>query len=261
MNRIKQLFQTKKSNILNIYFTAGYPNLNDTETIILNLAQSGVDLIEIGMPYSAPLADGPTIQESGTAAIENGMHVDLLFEQIERVRQKTNVPLVMMGYFNQVMQYGEEKFFKRAAAVGVDGLILPDLPLYEYETFYREMIEKEGLTVSFLITPQTKEERIRKVDELTEGFIYMVSSAAITGGSSGISQGQIDYFNRINAMNLRNPRLIGFGISDKKSFDTASKYARGAIIGSAFIRALAAGEDVAETTKEFVGKIRGEVIV
>lgn len=261
MNRIKTLFQKKSNNILNIYFTAGYPNLNDTETIILNLAQSGVDLIEIGMPYSDPLADGPTIQESGTVAIENGMTVDLLFEQIERVRQHTQVPLVMMGYFNQVMQYGEEKFFKRAAAVGVDGLILPDLPLYEYENFYREMIEKEGLTVSFLITPQTKEERIRKVDELTEGFIYMVSSAAITGGSGGISDAQIDYFNRVNAMNLRNPRLIGFGISDKKSFDTASEYARGAIIGSAFIRALGAGENVAETTKEFVGKIRGEVTV
>ncbi len=261
MNRIKKLFQQKKNNILNIYFTAGYPNLNDTETVILNLAQSGVDLIEIGMPYSDPLADGPTIQESGTAAIENGMNVDLLFEQIERVRQHTQVPLVMMGYFNQVMQYGEEKFFKRAAAVGVDGLILPDLPIYEYENFYRKMIEEAGLTVSFLITPQTKEDRIRKVDELTEGFIYVVSSAAITGGSGGISEAQIAYFNRINAMNLRNPRLIGFGISDKKSFDTASEYARGAIIGSAFIRALGAGEDVAETTKEFVGKIRGEVIV
>lgn len=261
MNRIKSLFQTKSKNILNIYFTAGYPSLNDTEDIILALAEEGADLIEIGMPYSDPLADGPTIQESGTAAIKNGMHVDLLFEQIERVRQQTEVPLVMMGYFNQVMQYGEEKFFKRAASVGVDGLILPDLPLYEYEHTYRQMIENEGLTVSFLITPQTSPERIQKVDELTEGFIYMVSSAAITGGSGGISNAQIDYFNRINAMNLRNPRLIGFGISDKKSFDTACEYASGAIIGSAFIRALAAGDNVKKTTKEFVEKIRGVVAV
>lgn len=260
MNRIKELFQKKEKNILNIYFTAGYPNLGDTADIISALAEEGADLIEIGMPYSDPLADGPTIQESGTKAIENGMTLALLFEQIEEVRKKTDVPLVLMGYFNQVMQYGEEKFFKRAAAAGVDGLILPDLPLYEYEYSYREMIEKEGLSVSFLITPQTSEERIRKVDELTEGFIYMVSSASITGGSSGISDAQIEYFNRINDMNLRNPRLIGFGISDKKSFDTACSYAKGAIIGSAFIRALAKGTDVKETTAEFVGMVRGNAL-
>lgn len=261
MNRISKLFQSGQENILNIYFTAGYPNLDDTETIIETLAAEGADMIEVGMPYSDPLADGPTIQESGTAAIKNGMTVELLFEQIERVRAKTEIPLVLMGYFNQVMQYGEAKFFQRAAAAGIDGLILPDLPLYEYENFYRKMIKDAGLTVSFLITPQTSEQRIRKIDDLTTGFVYMVSSAAITGGAKDISTAQINYFERIEAMQLQNPRLIGFGISDKKSFDTACRYAQGAIIGSAFIRALSAGNDPTAATIDFVGKIRGKVAV
>ena len=200
MNRIVELFQKKDQDILNIYFTAGYPQLQDTTTIIRALEEAGVDLIEIGMPYSDPLADGPTIQESGTQAIKNGMTLDLLFQQIEEVRQHSEIPLVMMGYFNQVMQYGEEKFFKRVAEVGVDGLILPDLPIFEYETFYKDMLEANDLTISFLITPQTSEERIRKIDALTRGFIYMVSNSSITGAKTGISEAQLAYFNRVNDM-------------------------------------------------------------
>lgn len=256
MSRIDKLFTQKKQNILNIYFTAGYPNLEDTGEIILSLEKAGVDLIEIGMPYSDPLADGPTIQESGMKAIKNGMTLPILFDQIQRVRSKTDIPLIMMGYFNQIMQYGEEAFFKKCREVGVDGLILPDLPLFEYENHFKQRFENHRLSISFLITPQTSEERIRKIDELTRGFIYMVSSASITGAKKGISPQQIEYFERINAMNLKNPRLIGFGISDNETFTTACKYATGAIIGSAYIRALAAGNGVGETTAEFVEMVK-----
>lgn len=256
MNRIQQLFADKQRDILNIYFTAGYPNLDDTEPTILALAEAGADLIEVGMPYSDPLADGPTIQESGTAAIRNGMTLDTLFDQIASARQHTEIPLVMMGYFNQVMQYGEDRFFRKAKEVGVDGLILPDLPVYEYEQFYREQVEGLDLAISFLITPQTSEERIMQIDKLTRGFIYMVSNSSITGAKKEITQTQLDYFNRINAMQLDNPRLIGFGISSHETFRTACDYANGAIIGSAFIKALRDGTDVRSATFDFVGKIR-----
>jgi tryptophan synthase alpha chain len=256
MNRITKLFAEKPQDILNIYFTAGYPHLEDTETLILALAEAGADLIELGMPYSDPLADGPTIQESGMQALQNGMTLHQLFDQIARVRQKTEVPLVMMGYFNQVMQYGEAAFFKKAASVGVDGLILPDLPLFEYEQFYQKMAAENGLTISFLITPQTTEARIRKVDELSSGFIYMVSSSSITGAKADITQTQRDYFERINHMALRNPRLIGFGISNHETFSEACQFANGAIIGSAFIKALKDSPDVRKTTLDFVKMVR-----
>jgi tryptophan synthase alpha chain len=252
MNRIKSLFAKKQRDILNIYFTAGYPGLQDTETIILALEKAGVDLIEVGMPYSDPLADGPTIQESGTAALHNGMNLPLLFEQLEAVRAKTEIPLVMMGYFNQVMQYGEKAFFEKVAQVGVDGLILPDLPLFEYENHYRALLEDLGLSISFLISPQTPTERVQKVDELSDGFVYMVSSSSITGAKSEISQQQIDYFQRIDAMQLKNPRLIGFGISNRASFLQACQYAQGAIIGSAFINALKGSKNVAASAESFV---------
>lgn len=256
MNRIKRLFQSKQEHILNIYFTAGYPQRDATTTIIKSLTAAGVDLIEVGMPYSDPLADGPTIQESGSQALRNGMTLPLLFEQLREVRKTVDVPLVMMGYFNQVLQYGVDRFLEDCVKAEVDGLILPDLPLYEYEQHYRQKIEAAGLSMSFLITPQTSDERIQKVDELSDGFIYMVSSAAITGAKKDISGQQIAYFERIAAMELRNPRLIGFGISNHETYATACEYAAGAIIGSAYIKALAAGTNVKETTDEFVAMVR-----
>ena len=258
MNRLTALFARPSAPLLNVYFTAGYPQRDDTNPIIRALDEAGADLIEVGMPYSDPLADGPTIQASGTAAIRNGMTLALLFEQLETVRPRTEVPLILMGYLNQVMQYGEQRFVDDCVRAGVDGLILPDLPLAEYESDFRDRLAAADIKISFLITPQTPEARIRKVDELSTGFIYVVSSAAITGGKGGISPAQIAYFERIEAMQLATPRLIGFGISDKTSFDTASRYARGAIIGSAFIRALGKGNNVAETARGFVRGVRGE---
>lgn len=259
MNRVQQLFACRQRDILNIYFTAGFPGLHDTERIILALARAGADLVEVGMPYSDPLADGPTIQQSGQRALKNGMTLPLLFEQIRAVRLKSDIPLVLMGYFNQVMQYGEQRFIDHCVEAGIDGLILPDLPLYEYEQAYREMISRAGLSISFLITPQTPETRIRKVDELSRGFIYMVADASVTGARSGISDKQLAYFGRINRMALKNPRLIGFGISSRETFEQACRYANGAIIGSAFIRALAEADDVERAALNFVRGIRGEV--
>lgn len=258
MNRLDQLFARKRENILNIYFTAGYPQLQATGSLILHLEQAGVDLVEVGMPYSDPLADGPTIQESGQKALKNGMTLPLLFEQIAEVRGRTELPLVLMGYFNQVMQYGEKAFVKKCIEVGIDGVILPDLPLFEYESYYQDLFETAGLHVSFLITPQTSPERILKIDALTRGFIYMVSNSSITGAKAGISDKQLAYFERIKAMKLQHPRLIGFGISSHDTFATACKYANGAIIGSAFIRALGEAENLEKAIGEFVNKIRGE---
>lgn len=260
MSRLQQLFANKKKDILNIYFTAGYPQLDDTTTIILALEKAGVDLIEIGMPYSDPLADGPTIQESGQKALKNGMTLAILFDQIEKVRQKTEIPLILMGYFNQVMQYGEEAFLKKCKAVGIDGLILPDLPVFEYETYYRQLFEEVGLDISFLITPNTSAERVRQIDKLCKGFIYMVSNSSITGAKQGISEKQIAYFNRINTMELTNPRLIGFGISNHETFNTACQYANGAIIGSAYIKVLNTASNIPQATLDFVDMVRGASI-
>ncbi len=259
MNRLTQLFKHKKANILNVYFTAGYPKCGDTEGVIAALEKSGVDLIELGMPYSDPLADGPTIQESGTKALENGMNLNLLFEQIKSARKTTEIPLILMGYYNQVMQFGDDKFFEKCAEMGVDGLILPDLPLPVYEEKYQKRLADLNIKISFLITPQTSPERIRRIDKLTTGFVYVVSSYAITGSTTGISAEQIAYFKRIEAMKLKNPRLIGFGISDKTTFDTACAHANGAIIGSAFIKALgraeAEGVSVETATADFVARV------
>jgi len=222
--------------LLSIYFTAGYPSLNDTATIIKQLEDSGVDMIEIGLPFSDPLADGPTIQESSTAALKNGMTTQKLFEQLEGIRETVNIPLIIMGYFNPMMQYGVEAFCEKCKELGIDGLIIPDLPVAEYDEHYRIIFEKYGLKNIFLITPQTSEERIRFIDSVSDGFIYMVSSASVTGSTSGFGNTQEDYFTRIGAMNLKNPQVVGFGINNAETFNQATSKAKGAIIGSAFIK-------------------------
>jgi tryptophan synthase alpha chain len=258
MNRLDQLFDRKHRDILNIYFTAGFPHPDSTERIILALDRAGVDLVEIGMPYSDPMADGPTIQESSMQALRAGFTLDKLFEQLAGIRQQTQIPLVLMGYYNQLIQYGFDRFLEQCRSVGVDGLILPDLPLLEYERDHRAAVEASGLNISFLISPQTTADRIRQIDSVTRGFIYMVSSNAITGAKQGISDAQVAYFERIASMDLEHPRLIGFGISDHESYATACQYANGAIIGSAFIKALDQGgsDNIESTTTDFVAKIR-----
>ena len=261
MNRLDLLFADGRKDILNIFFTAGHPNLADTETIILELDRAGVDLIEVGIPYSDPLADGPTIQASSMQALKNGMTVDLLFQQVAAAREKSNVPLILMGNFNQVMQYGEERFFRRCKEVGVDGLILPDLPVYVFEEEYKSFFEELDLRISFLITPQTSDSRLRQIDNLTKGFIYMVSRSSITGAKKDISEQQLAYFNRINSLELKNPRLIGFGISNNATYATACQYSSGAIIGSAFIKALEKGEALQPTIANFVKMIRAPEVV
>ena len=255
-NRIETLFAEKKNRILSVYFTAGFPNLTDTVPVIEALEQSGADLIEIGMPFSDPLADGPVIQDSSTKALKNGMSIPVLFDQIKDIRKTVQIPLILMGYINPVMQYGIEKFAEKAAQTGIDGVIIPDLPMQEYLDDYKSTFDKFNLRNIFLITPQTKPERVKFIDDNSKGFIYMVSSASTTGTKEGTADSQIGYFERINSMNLKNPRLIGFGIKDKDSFNRACEYANGAIIGTAFIKALNEGnENAVETTKKFVKSI------
>jgi len=237
MNRLKNLFSSKE-NILNIYITAGFPKLNDTIEIVQELAASGVDMIEIGMPFSDPLADGPTIQHSSEVAIENGITLDLIFEQIKEIRKTVDIPIMLMGYINQLMKYDIETFLAKAAKVGVDGFILPDLPLDIYQEQYKALFEKYNLKMSFLITPQTTNDRIKMIAEESTAFLYVVSSFAITGSKSDLQQNQIEYFKKIEAMKLNTPKLIGFGISNSETFNTACNYANGAIIGSAFIKVL-----------------------
>ncbi|MES2543881.1 MAG: tryptophan synthase subunit alpha [Bacteroidota bacterium] len=249
MNRINQKLQEDKK-ILSIYFSAGYPNLNDTVQIIQDLEKSGVDLIEIGLPFSDPLADGPTIQESSTQALENGMTTKLLFEQLKDIRKSVQIPLIIMGYFNPMLQYGVEEFCAKCAEIGIDGLIIPDLPVDVYAENYKPIFEKYGLINVLLITPQTADERIRFIDSVSNGFIYMVSSASVTGSQSGFGNDAETYFKRIADMNLKNQQIIGFGINNAATFGQATKYAKGAIIGSAFIKHL---------TENGTGKIAGFV--
>ena len=237
MNRINKKLQENKK-LLSIYFSAGYPNLDDTKTIIKNLEQSGVDMIEIGLPFSDPLADGPTIQESSTKALKNGMTTNLLFDQLKDIRETVSIPLIIMGYFNPMLQYGVEAFCKKCSEIGIDGLIIPDLPVDVYNDEYKTIFEKYGLINVFLITPQTSVERINFIDSISNGFIYMVSSASVTGSSSGFGEEQTNYFKRIAQMKLKNPQIIGFGISNNETFTQTTQYAKGAIIGSAFIKHL-----------------------
>ncbi|GET32977.1 tryptophan synthase alpha chain [Prolixibacter bellariivorans] len=255
-NRINQLFKEKQNNILSVYFTAGYPKLQDTEEVIIELEKSGADLIEIGIPFSDPVADGPTIQKSSDKALKNGMSMKLLFGQLKDIRQKVKLPLVLMGYFNNVLQYGVEEFCRKANEIGIDGIILPDLPLEVYEHEYRTYFEQNNLRNIFLITPQTHDERIRKIDELSNGFIYMVSSSSTTGAKSSVTQHQEAYFKRIQEMNLKNPRLIGFGISNNTTFVNSCRYSNGAIVGSAFIKALSNEGSISQNVKKFVDFIR-----
>ncbi|MEH6762448.1 MAG: tryptophan synthase subunit alpha [Maribacter arcticus] len=252
-NRIKSKLQEDKK-LLSIYFTAGYPSLNDTVHIIQDLEKNGVDMIEIGLPFSDPLADGPTIQESSTHALKNGMTTELLFDQLKDIRKSVSIPLIIMGYFNPMLQYGVEAFCKKCHEIGIDGLIMPDLPLDVYQSDYEAIFKKYGLLNIFLITPQTSDQRIHQIDKASDGFIYMVSSASVTGSKSGFGQEQENYFERIAAMNLKNTQIVGFGIKDAETFKQATKTAKGAIIGSAFIKHLTANG----ITKiaDFINKIR-----
>ncbi|MDO6492761.1 MULTISPECIES: tryptophan synthase subunit alpha [unclassified Cellulophaga] len=253
MNRINQKMQEDKK-LLSLYFTAGYPELNNTVKIIEDLEASGIDMIEIGLPFSDPLADGPTIQNSSTIALKNGMTTNLLFEQLKDIRKTVSIPLIVMGYFNPMLQYGVEAFCKKCAEIGIDGLIMPDLPLAVYQDEYEAIFKKYNLKNIFLITPQTSNKRIKQIDEASDAFIYMVSSASVTGSKSGFGDEQTAYFKRIASMQLKNPQIVGFGINNNETFTQATEDAKGAIIGSAFIKHLT--ENGVDTIKEFVQKIR-----
>ena len=252
--RLQKLFTEKQTKVLNIYCTAGYPKLDSTLEVLSALAANGADIIEIGMPYSDPLADGEVIQASSSVALQNGMTIAKLFEQLKDVRNSIHTPIILMGYLNPIMQYGLENFCSKAKEVGVDGVILPDLPMYEYETMYKELFESNGLDFIFLVTPETSEERIRKIDALGSGFIYAVSSSSTTGKNKAIEE-QEAYFKKLQSMQLSNPVLVGFGIKDKQTFETASRYTNGAIIGSAYIKALEKSNNITETTKDFLKAI------
>lgn len=253
MNRIQSVLEQDRK-LLSIYFTAGFPNLNDTVSILKQLQDVGVDMIELGLPFSDPLADGPTIQESSTQALKNGMTTHTLFEQLKDVRKHIHVPLIIMGYFNPMMQYGVERFCQKCQEVGIDGLIIPDLPVNVYHEQYQELFQQYGLLNMFLITPQTPQERIRYIDSVSEGFIYMVSSAATTGAQSSFGDMQTEYFKRIGAMDLNAKLLVGFGISNAETYQAATAHSKGAIIGSAFIKHLEANG--ADSVASFVTKIR-----
>lgn len=254
MSRINDLFNRKKERVLNVYCTAGYPQLNSTLEVMKALQQSGADLIELGMPYSDPLADGPVIQASSTKALQSGMTITKLFEQLNDFRKDISVPVVLMGYLNPLLQYGFEKFCATASEVGIDGLIIPDIPIFEYENEYAAIVKKHELDFIFLVTPETSEERIKKLDKLSSGFLYAVSSSSITGSDKDFSPVET-YLQKLKRLNLKNPILVGFGIKDKATFDAACKYANGAIIGSAYIKTLEKGNGVEEATQKFLKEV------
>jgi len=256
MNRIEKLFTDKNKNILSIYFTAGYPEINDTLTIIRELDKAGVDMIEIGMPFSDPVADGPVIQRSSEKALANGMSLNLLFKQLEKIRTVTDIPLILMGYINPFFRYGMMKFIEKCSESGIDGTIIPDLPVEEYLDSYASLYEKNNIFNIFLISPQTPVERIKYLDTISKGFLYMVSTSSTTGVKTGLDNSQTAYFQKVRDLNLKTPGLIGFGISDRPTFDQASAYSCGAIIGSAFIKALDEKGDLAENAKRFIRLLR-----
>jgi len=254
MNRINELFEQKKSKILSIYCTAGYPHLESTIPVMKALQDNGVDMIELGMPYSDPLADGPVIQAASSKAIANGMTLEKLFEQLRGFRHQIYVPVILMGYMNPVLQYGFEKFCQHAAALPIDGFIIPDLPVKEFETEFGPIIKKYGIDFIFLVTPETPEDRVRKLDSLSTGFLYAVSSSSITGKDKDFTAVE-NYLKRLKEMKLKNPLIVGFGIKDKKTFESASSYANGAIVGTAFIKALENATDINEATTKFIQSI------
>ena len=254
MTRIEELFKKKQHAILNVYCTAGFPQLEDTLTVMRALEESGADMIELGMPYSDPLADGPVIQHSSTVALQNGMTIKKLFDQLKNFRKEVSIPVLLMGYMNPILQYGFEKFCVDASALGIDGLTLPDLPEHEYETEYGVIIKKYGLDFVFLVTPETSDERVRRLDKLSSGFLYAVSSSSTTGKDKDMANVKT-YLQRIKKLNLKNPVLVGFGIKDKKTFEDACENANGAVIGTAFIKALESDTNVERATKKFLQEI------
>jgi tryptophan synthase alpha chain len=254
MSRIGELFERKNKKVLNLYCTAGFPKINSTLEVMMALEKNGADILELGMPYSDPLADGPVIQYSSAKAIQNGMKISVLFEQLKDFRESVKIPVVLMGYLNPILQYGFEKFCQGAKELGVDGLIMPDIPVYEYETMYKKIIDSCGLDFIFLVTPETSDERIRKLDQLSNGFLYAVSSSSITGTGKNFEGVEL-YLQKLKDMKLKNPVLVGFGISDKQSFESACRFANGAIIGSAYVKALENADDIDHTTKEFISGI------
>ncbi len=256
MNRIDKLFQTKKSGILSIYFTAGYPRLDDTVTILKTLESKGIDMVEVGIPFSDPMADGPVIQETATRALRNGMSLRLLFQQLKDIRKEVRIPIILMGYLNPIMRYGFERFCDSCAEVGADGMIIPNLPYADYMAGYKATADRHDLRVIMLITPETSEERVRLIDAHTSGFIYMVSSAATTGAQKSFDERKQAYFRKVNAMNLRNPHLVGFGISNKATFEAANANSSGAIIGSKFIQLLGSEPTPAAAVDKLLDDLR-----
>ncbi len=256
-NRITALFNKQDKNILSVFYTGGFPKLNDTIAIAQHLQESGAEIIEIGIPFSDPVADGPTIQESNKVALDNGMTLHLLIEQIKEIRKTVTLPIILMGYFNPVMQYGVEKFVKEASAAGVDGLIIPDMPLYEYNEHYKELFEKHNLSNTFLIAPTTSTDRIKQIDQASHGFIYAVAASSTTGAKKDFAQEQITYFEKLKNSHLKNPFLIGFGISNHATFSKAAEYGAGAIVGSAFVELLKTSSDFKKDIIAFVKNIKG----
>jgi len=256
MSKLELVFKEKSKRILNVYCTAGYPSLDSTMKVMTSLQKNGADIIELGMPYSDPLADGEVIQVSSLKALANGMNIAVLFEQIKDMRKSISIPVILMGYMNPILQYGFENFCRKAKEVGVDGLILPDLPLFEFEQFYGKIITENNLDFIFLVTPETPVDRIKKLDSLSNGFLYAVSSSATTGKDKDFNV-VAQYLQKLQAMQLKNPILVGFGIKDKATFDAATLHTQGAIIGSAYIQQLTKGGDIESSTSQFLNSVLG----